>query len=78
MPILPLSKLRLGRPAIIRNLGGTSQTVRGKLMEMGLTSGVIVEVIRYAPLGDPIEIVVRGYRLTLRLNEAEIVFVEVT
>ena len=40
-------------------------------MEMGLTPGAEVQIIRFAPLGDPIEIEVRGYRLSLRKREAE-------
>ena len=44
-------------------------------MEMGLLSGTPVEIVRYAPLGDPIEIKVRGYHLTLRKHEAEQILV---
>jgi Fe2+ transport system protein FeoA len=43
---------------------------------MGLTKGTLLEVIRLAPLGDPLEISVRGYRLSLRKHEAESVLVE--
>ncbi|XHR28713.1 MAG: ferrous iron transport protein A [Chthoniobacteraceae bacterium] len=43
---------------------------RARLLEMGLTTGAEVELIRFAPLGDPIEIEVRGYRLSLRKREA--------
>ena len=44
-----------------------------RLLEMGLTSGTTIRVIRRAPLGDPIEVALRGYRLTLRLSEARVV-----
>ena len=44
-----------------------------RLLEMGLTSGTTIRVIRRAPLGDPIEAALRGYRLTLRLSEARVV-----
>jgi Fe2+ transport system protein FeoA len=43
---------------------------RQRLLEMGLTSGVEFQVVRFAPLGDPIEVKVRGYHLSLRKNEA--------
>ncbi|MEI8234794.1 MAG: FeoA family protein [Verrucomicrobiota bacterium] len=43
---------------------------RARLLEMGMTTGTEIEVIRFAPLGDPIEIEVRGYRLSLRKREA--------
>jgi len=43
---------------------------RARLLEMGLTTGTTVKVIRFAPLGDPMEIEVRGYRLSLRKREA--------
>jgi ferrous iron transport protein A len=63
---------------------GTSATVveiklppesRPRLMEMGLLVGTAVEVVRFAPLGDPVEIKVRGYNLTLRKHEAEQILV---
>lgn len=49
---------------------------RGRLLEMGLLPGTRIEVIRYAPLGDPVEIKVRGYNLSLRKHEAEQVWVQ--
>jgi ferrous iron transport protein A len=48
---------------------------RARLMEMGLLVGTAVELIRFAPLGDPVEIKVRGYHLTLRKQEAEQIWV---
>jgi ferrous iron transport protein A len=44
--------------------------VRRRLLEMGLCPGVVVEVLRRAPLGDPLEVRVRGYLLSLRLDQA--------
>lgn len=58
---------------------GTVHTLRGlgdvqqRLMEMGVSDGAEIEVLRYAPLGDPMEIVVRGFHLTLRKEEASLV-----
>jgi ferrous iron transport protein A len=46
-------------------------------MEMGLLIGTLVELVRFAPLGDPVEIKFRGYHLTLRRNEAEQIWVTV-
>lgn len=46
-----------------------------RLMEMGLLPGTKVELVRFAPLGDPVEIKVRGYHLTLRKHEAELILV---
>ena len=65
----PLSALTPGsRGRVISfDLPGDS---RQRLLEMGLTVGVEFEVIRYAPLGDPIDIKVRGYHLSLRKKEA--------
>lgn len=50
-------------------------TDRPRLMEMGLLVGTPVELIRFAPLGDPVEIKVRGYHLSLRRSEAEHILV---
>ena len=62
-----------GRIAFVSGKG----VIRKRLMEMGLTSDARFEVIRAAPMGDPIEICVRGYHLTLRRSEAEHIEVEV-
>ena len=51
---------------------------KGRLLEMGLLPGTRVEVVRYAPLGDPVEIRIRGYNLSLRKHEAEQVWVQTT
>jgi len=48
---------------------------RGRLLEMGLLVGTPVELVSFAPLGDPVEIKVRGYHLTLRKHEAEQIWV---
>ena len=48
---------------------------KARLMEMGLLVGTQVELVRFAPLGDPVEIKVRGYNLTLRKHEAELILV---
>jgi len=49
---------------------------RQRLLEMGLTLGTEFEVIRFAPMGDPLEIKVRGYRLSLRKREASGILIE--
>ena len=48
---------------------------RGRLLELGLVAGTEVELVRFAPLGDPVEIKVRGYHLSLRRHEAEQILV---
>lgn len=49
---------------------------RSRLLELGLVPGTVVELVRFAPLGDPLELKVRGYHLTLRRHEAEQVWVQ--
>jgi len=66
----PLLTLPLRQKACIAGLTLPTEQ-RTRLMEMGLTPGAEVQIIRFAPLGDPIEIEVRGYRLSLRKREAE-------
>ncbi len=70
----PLSTLAAGRTATVAEIKVASPS-RSRLMEMGLLVGTPVELVRFAPLGDPVEIKVRGYNLTLRKNEAEQIFV---
>jgi ferrous iron transport protein A len=70
----PLSSLTPGATAKVAEIKVTG-TGRGRLMEMGLLVGTPVELIRFAPLGDPVEIKVRGYHLTLRRHEADQILV---
>jgi ferrous iron transport protein A len=73
--VVKLSDLPIGASAVIREFPKTgSGSVR--LREMGLLTGTRITLVRYAPFGDPIEIKVRGYHLTLRKSEAEHVIVE--
>jgi ferrous iron transport protein A len=55
----------------------TGSKVRRRIMDMGITNGVEIIVEGKAPMGDPIEILVRGYKLSLRKNEAKDILVEV-
>ena len=48
---------------------------RGRLLEMGILVGTTIELVRFAPLGDPVEIKLRGYHLSLRKHEAEMIWV---
>lgn len=69
-----LSEMKVGRNAVITEF--ESDEIFLKLMEMGCIPGETVKVDQIAPLGDPISIVVAGYRLSLRLDEAEMIWVE--
>ena len=70
-----LDQLKTGARAIIRQIHGDDGAAV-RLLEMGLTEGEEIEVLGFAPLGDPIEFRVRGYRLSLRANEARRLQVE--
>lgn len=69
-----LNELRLGQRVRIADVAG-EDAVAIRLMEMGLTEGEEIELIGVAPLGDPLEFAVRGYRISLRRSEAERVLV---
>ena len=70
-----LSHLSVGQKAVIYNFVVESDDCE-RIEEMGVTPGEAVEVIRYAPMGDPIEIKIRGYLLSLRKEEADLIQVE--
>jgi ferrous iron transport protein A len=72
----PLTSVSLGATATIAEIKLPPET-RPRLMEMGLLVGTPIELVRFAPLGDPVEIKVRGYNLTLRKHEAEQIWVRV-
>jgi len=75
MPSQPLTSLGVGSIATITEIKVSPES-RGRLLEMGLLVGTPVELVRFAPLGDPVEIKVRGYHLTLRKQEAEQILVQ--
>jgi Fe2+ transport system protein FeoA len=70
-----LSELGRGARGRVVAVGGDADAAR-RLMEMGVVRGAGLEVVRTAPLGDPIEVRIRGYMLTLRRAEAEHIEVE--
>ena len=65
-----LEQIAVGRGGTVLRVDAHDARTRQRLMEMGLTPGVRVTVKRVAPLGDPIEIELRGYRLSLRREDA--------
>ena len=70
-----LSELEPGGRGRVTEVGGDVDAAR-RLMDLGVVRGTTVEVIRRAPLGDPLEVRVRGFMLTLRRSEAEHITVE--
>ena len=71
-----LSEVGIGKKAIIKSF--ENDDIFLKLMEMGCIPGEKITLEQIAPLGDPISVNVSGYRLSLRLNEAENIMVEIT
>lgn len=70
-----LRDIKVGKTATVKKVNGVGSTKR-RIMDMGLTKGVEVYVRKVAPLGDPIEVTVRGYELSLRKDDAALVDVE--
>jgi ferrous iron transport protein A len=70
----PLTLITKGTVATVTQIN-VPPASRARLMEMGLLVGTKVELVRFAPLGDPVEIKIRGYNLTLRKSEAEQIMV---
>lgn len=72
---MTLKELAIGKSAVIRTVG-TSGALRQHFLDMGMIPGAEVTVVKFAPMGDPMELQVHGYELTLRLAEAEQIEVE--
>jgi Fe2+ transport system protein FeoA len=70
-----LADLRRGERSRVVSISGAGQ-IQQRMLEMGVSPGADIEVLRSAPLGDPIEVHVRGFNLMLRLQEAALVQVE--
>jgi ferrous iron transport protein A len=70
-----LNNVKPGQTVKVSKMRGTG-SIKRKLMDMGVTKGTEVYVRKVAPLGDPIEVKIRGYELSLRKSEAESIEVE--
>lgn len=73
--MLTLNDLKVGETAVVVRLHGEG-AVRRRIMDMGITRGVPVRVRKFAPLGDPVEVTVLDYELTLRKNDCALIEVE--
>lgn len=72
---MTLKEIACGHTAKVKKLSGEGP-VKRRIMDMGITKGVEIYVRKVAPLGDPVEVTVRGYELSLRKADAEIIEVE--
>jgi len=70
-----LKDVRIGQTAVVKRLHGEGALKR-RIMDMGITKGTEVFVRKVAPLGDPMELTVRGYELSVRKGDAELIEVE--
>ena len=73
--VTQLAKLKMGGRGRIVQVTGSGEVSR-RLLEMGITPGAEIRLLRAAPLGDPLEFEIRGYRLSLRRNEAKQIEIE--
>ena len=71
---MTLKELTPGESGTVKSIGEKG-VMRRRLMDMGVTPGVSIKVIKIAPLGDPIEVNIRGYALSLRKSDAEQIIV---
>ena len=72
---MTLRELGVGESAVVMTVGGEG-SLRQHFLDMGILPGAEVKLMKYAPMGDPMELLVQGYVLTLRLAEAEKIIVE--
>jgi ferrous iron transport protein A len=73
---MKLRELAPGQRAVVTGYAAADPAYRAKLLAMGLTRGVVLTLVRVAPLGDPVKVEVRGYSLSLRKAEADALDVE--
>ena len=73
---MTLDELEIGKDAIISSVNCADQALRRHILDMGLTPGTEVTLVKVAPMGDPMQLLVRGYELTLRKDEAVLVVLD--
>ncbi len=69
---MTLKEVKIGSEATVKRINGEG-AVKRRIMDMGITKGTKVYVRKVAPLGDPIEVTVRGYELSIRKSDAEMI-----
>lgn len=72
---MTLKELEIGKSGVITKVGGTG-ALRQHFLDMGMIPGAEVRVVKYAPMGDPLELMIHGYELTLRLDDADKIEIE--
>jgi len=72
---MTIKDLKIGESGVVLTVGG-EKALRRRLLEMGITPGTSVTVKKAAPMGDPVELFLRGYVLSLRLDDAEKITIE--
>lgn len=70
--MLTLRDVKIGETVTVVKLHGEG-AIKRRIMDMGITKGVVIKVVKVAPLGDPLEINVRGYELSLRKDDAYLI-----
>jgi ferrous iron transport protein B len=76
--MMTLDQLKPGQCATVHAVSGSGTAIYQRLLEMGVFEGAELKVVRFAPLGDPMEIQVQGYNLSLRKAEAHLIEVQLT
>lgn len=72
-----LSELKIGQTAVVKSINIVNKDVKRHLLDMGLTKGTNVTIKKIAPMGDPIDILLRGYELAIRKSDLKQIEVEV-
>ena len=72
-----LNELQVGQKAVVAGYSSDDLGLLQRMLEMGLTRGTNLEVVRIAPMGDPMEIHIRGYNLSVRLDEARLIEIDI-
>ena len=71
-----LGKMKAGQEGVVKKVNGEGN-LRYRLLDMGLIPKTRVKVVKFAPMGDPMEITLRGYNLTIRTSDANMIEVEI-
>lgn len=72
---MTLSELKIGEQGVILE-NKTSGALKQRFMDMGITKGIPIKIVKIAPLGDPIEIEIRGYNLSIRKDDAKKIIIK--
>lgn len=75
--MVTLDTLKVGQKAVVVKIENKNKALKRRILDMGITKGVVLQIVKFAPLGDPVEVLIRGYMLSIRKEDLGAIYGEI-